>query len=64
MSKASITDPIPKDLFNILACPLCRGNLEYNSDKNGLVCSKCNTKYPIEKGIPILLTPKDRKRFK
>ena len=57
-------DPIPKDLFNILACPLCRADLEYTKDKKALVCSDCGTKYPIEDKIPILLSPKDRKRFK
>ena len=57
-------DPIPKDLFDILACPLCRADLEYTKDKKGLVCSDCGVKYPIQDNIPILLSPKDRKRFK
>ena len=57
-------EPIPKDLFDILACPLCRADLEYTKDKKGLVCSGCGAKYPIEDNVPILLTPKDRKRFK
>ena len=54
-------EPIPKDLFAILACPLCNADLEYTKDKKGLVCVKCGEKYPIQKGIPILLLPKDRK---
>ena len=54
-------DPIPKDLFDILACPLCRGNLEYTNNKKELVCSNCGTKYVIEGGIPNLLPPKERK---
>ena len=53
-----IQDPIPKDLFDILACPLCKADLEYTKDKKGLVCSNCDKKYPIEDGIPILLPPK------
>ena len=61
--KEYIEDPIPKDLFDILACPLCRAGLEYSKNKDSLVCSDCGTKYPIEDSIPILLTPKDRKRF-
>ncbi|MAG07979.1 tetraacyldisaccharide 4'-kinase [Candidatus Woesearchaeota archaeon] len=48
-------DPIPKDLFNILACPICKADLTYNKDKTGLVCAKCKAKYPIKEGIPILL---------
>jgi uncharacterized protein len=59
-----IEDPIPKDLFKILACPLCKADLEYTNGKKALECSDCGTKYPIEGKIPILLSPKDRKRFK
>ena len=62
--KPEIEDPIPKDLFDILACPLCRAELEYSENKDSLICSGCGTKYPIKDKIPILLSPKDRKRFK
>jgi len=48
-------DPIPKELFNILACPVCKTDLVYNKDKTGLVCTKCKAKYPIKEGIPVLL---------
>lgn len=54
-------DPIPKDLFDILACPLCKADLEYTKGKKGLVCCKCGAKYPIEDGVPILLPPKEKK---
>ena len=55
-------DPIPKDLFNILACPLCRADLRYTKDKKGLVCVKCSQKYPIKQGIPVLLPPEKGKK--
>ncbi len=55
-------DPIPKDLFDILACPICRANLRYTKDKKSLVCVKCGHKYPIMKGIPVLLPQKGKKR--
>jgi len=48
-------DPIPKDLFDILACPDCKGNLKYSLGKTGLICTKCKTKFPIRDGIPVLL---------
>ena len=54
-------DPIPEDLFNILACPLCRADLRYTKDKKSLVCVKCSQKYPIKQGIPILLSPQEGK---
>ena len=59
--KNNFEDTIPKDLFEILACPLCKADLEYTKDKKGLVCSNCGAKYPIEDGIPILLPPNERK---
>jgi uncharacterized protein len=51
-------DPIPKEIFDILACPLCRNELEYTKGKKGLVCTSCAQKYPITQGIPVLLPPK------
>ena len=62
MSKTakSVKDPIPKDLFDILACPLCKADLEYTKGKKGLLCSKCGEKYPIREGIPVLLPPNER----
>ena len=53
-----IEDPIPKDLFDILACPLCKADLEYTKGKKVLICVKCGEKYPIQQGIPILFPPK------
>ena len=50
-------EPIPKDMFKILACPVCKSNLGYNKDKTKLVCTKCKAVYPIKDGIPILIPP-------
>ncbi len=50
-------DPISKDLFEILACPVCKSDLKYSKDKKGLICGKCKHTYPIKDGIPILLPP-------
>jgi len=46
---------IPKELLEILACPVCKGDLEYNKEENKLICYKCRLKYPIREGIPIML---------
>ena len=54
-------DPILKDLFDILACPLCKADLEYTKGKKGLICSKCGAEYPIREGIPALLPAKTNK---
>lgn len=51
-------DPIPKEIFDILACPLCEADLEYSKDRKWLVCANCGEKYPIREGVPILLPKK------
>lgn len=48
-------EKISKELLEILACPVCKGDLEYNEDENKLICNKCRLKFPIREGIPVLL---------
>jgi hypothetical protein len=48
-------EPLPKELYDILACPVCKGSLKYNKEKTGLVCEHCKKTYPIKEGIPVLL---------
>ena len=47
-----------KRLFEILACPLCKHDLELR-DKE-LVCCKCQKFFPVENGIPVLLPEKSQ----
>jgi uncharacterized protein YbaR (Trm112 family) len=46
---------IDKELLEILACPACKGNILYDQEKEKLVCQKCNRRYPIRDGIPVML---------
>ena len=46
---------IDKKLLKILACPKCKGDLEYDEKKDRLMCKKCKLAYPIKDGIPIML---------
>ena len=46
---------LKKELLDILACPKCKGDLEYNQSKNELKCRHCRLKYPIRDDIPIML---------
>lgn len=50
--------PIPKDLMNILACPVCKGDLKL--ELNTLFCKKCDHVYPIRDGIAVLLPPEEK----
>lgn len=58
-----------KDLMEILACPMCKGELTLTIDeekddeiiRGSLFCAKCSERYPIEDSIPNLLPPDLRK---
>lgn len=54
MAKAQKT-PLPRELMDILACPLCKADLQYNEAKNELFCGKCKRAYPVKDDIPLLL---------
>jgi uncharacterized protein YbaR (Trm112 family) len=42
-------------LLAILACPQCKGDLEYDRDNNKLICQSCRLKFNVEDDIPIML---------
>ena len=48
-------------LLEILVCPLTKGPLRYDSDKQELVSEQANLAYPIRDGIPIMLVDEARK---
>ncbi|MBD3169606.1 MAG: Trm112 family protein [candidate division Zixibacteria bacterium] len=46
---------LSEELLKILACPACKGKLEYDSKEQKLICEACRLKYRIEEQIPIML---------
>ena len=42
-------------LMEILACPVCKGKLDYDKEAQELICNFDRLAYSIEKGIPVLL---------
>ncbi len=42
-------------LKEILVCPKCKGELEYQASPEYLVCHQCALKYPVEEDIPVML---------
>ena len=46
---------LDKELLEILACPKCKGDLEYKPEEEILICHTCRLKYRIEDDIPIML---------
>ena len=69
---------LSKDLLDILACPKCvrepdcTGDLEYNEEKQQLICRHCKLMYLIKDDIPVMLiddcllytspSPRDRQK--
>ncbi len=50
-----------KKILDIIVCPLSKGKLEYDKDKNELISKKAKLAYKVEDGIPILLPEEARK---
>ncbi len=46
---------LDKELLDILACPKCKGDLEYDQENQKLICNNCRLKYDIKEDIPIML---------
>ncbi|RKZ89444.1 MAG: Trm112 family protein [Gammaproteobacteria bacterium] len=49
-----------KTLLEILACPSCKGSLNYNKVQQELICPACRLAYPIRDDIPVMLTDEAR----
>lgn len=47
--------PISKELFDILVCPKCKGDIRLNDSQNGLICDNCGLLYHIKDDIPVML---------
>jgi len=47
-------------LLEILVCPLTKGPLEYDAEKQELISRSAKRAYPIRDGIPIMLAEEAR----
>jgi uncharacterized protein YbaR (Trm112 family) len=47
-------------LFDILVCPLCKGELIYKKVEQELFCKSCKLAYPIRDAIPVMLEEEAR----
>jgi hypothetical protein len=51
---------IDPKLLEILVCPLTKGPLVYDREKQELISQKAGLAYPIRDGIPIMLADEAR----
>ena len=61
MSENTNEDQVDPKLLEILVCPVTKGDLEYNKEKNELISRQAGLAYPIRDGIPIMLEEEARK---
>ena len=47
--------PLAPELKQILACPKCKGELEFHEDRDQIHCTRCRLVYAIREGIPVML---------
>lgn len=47
-------------LLEILVCPLCKGKLQHDREKQELVCRADALAFPVRDGIPVMLEAEAR----
>lgn len=65
MIEASFTlsyeEIMEKNLLEILACPVCKGELLYDAANQELICKFDRLAYPIVNDIPVMLENRARR---
>ena len=54
------TTGVDRKLLEILVCPLTKGPLRYDAEKQELISERAGLAYPIRDGIPIMLPDEAR----
>src|SRR5437016_1842191 len=55
MTGSTRPDMNPSVLYQLLCCPVCKGDLELRGDGSAFDCRRCRFGFPIVEGIPVLL---------
>jgi len=53
--------PLAPELKEILACPRCKGELEFHEEQAEIRCLACRLVYRIDDGIPVMLVDEARR---
>jgi uncharacterized protein len=54
------TGPVDPRLLDLLVCPLTKGPLRYDRERQELISEQAGLAYPIRDGIPIMLVDEAR----
>jgi uncharacterized protein len=53
--------PLDAELLAILACPNCRGEVDYKEAEQIIECRACHYRYPVRDDIPVMLVDEAEK---
>lgn len=51
---------LSQNLLDILACPQCKGVVNYDAAAAEIVCGPCQLAYPVRDDIPVMLVDEAR----
>lgn len=58
----SVDSPVfDRHMLEALVCPLTKGSLRYDAERQELISDKAKLAFPIKEGIPIMLENEARK---
>ncbi|CAI3934418.1 MULTISPECIES: Trm112 family protein [Commensalibacter] len=60
MTDQSSSPPLDQRLLSILVCPLTKGPLIYDREKNELISCQAALAYPVKEGIPVMIVEEAR----
>lgn len=46
---------LDSELFNILICPKCKGEIRLSKNQEYIICDNCHLAYKIDNNMPIML---------
>jgi uncharacterized protein YbaR (Trm112 family) len=52
--------PLAPELKEILACPKCKGELEFHEERSEILCLRCQLAFAIRDDIPVMLVDEAR----
>lgn len=53
-----------KEILNLVCCPNCHSNLNYNLEKKNLTCNKCKLIYKYKDKILVLISKEMEKKLR
>ena len=59
-ARAVVAAVLDERLLSILVCPVSKAPVEYDKDKNELICRASGLAYPVRDDIPVMLESEAR----